>query len=361
MGKLTDAGTIILLAVGLSSIAAAQSPSASLADYGRAPRKHQAQDVKQTPRVYDNDNLPSGDTVNVVGTSPASVIDSDKPTNAAEKPAGSGSDAKHDPDKDQEREGKIAIGQSPEERQRAYEKWNQRIAQRQEKVDQLARELSAMRQNAPMSVVLFHLWPDDQLYLQSVNEKQKALDQARADLGDLQEQARRAGVPSSYREGNGKMKAASAPEEPKQIYADVIQQQQVLKARLLSSSPDSREEANDDGGAVDDSKPQLKPDGKQKDAGEIKIGQSPEDRQRAYAYWRKRVEKREHQIDQLTLELDDLKRNLPTAVIWHLWPEDKIYLQIVIDKQKELDGAKADLGALQEQCRKAGVPSSYTY
>jgi hypothetical protein len=86
------------------------------------------------------------------------------------------------------------VGQSPEERQKACAVWKRRINQREDRIAQLTQQLDDLKQSAPLSVVVLHLWPDDQLHLQAVVEKQKALDQARADLSDLQEQARKAGA-----------------------------------------------------------------------------------------------------------------------------------------------------------------------
>jgi hypothetical protein len=200
-----------------------------------------------------------------------------------------------------------------------------------------------------------HLWPDDQLYLQAVVEKQKALDQARTDLTDLQEQARKAGVPSAFRDGDSKIEPAQSAGERKKEYADSVLQVQARKAGVPLSDSDADEGKDNESAAASIHEPNQN----QKDIDEIKPGQSVEERQRAYLDWKNRIDQPGKKIDRLTRELNELKRNVPTAVMLHLWPEDQVYLQLVADKQKELDQAKADRGDLQEQAREAGVPSSF--
>jgi hypothetical protein len=62
-------------------------------------------------------------------------------------------------------------------------------------------------------------------------------------------------------------------------------------------------------------------------------------------------------IDQLSNEINDLK-NVNNSQV-SVWPDQK-YAQTLTDKQKSLDDAKTGLTDLQEQARKAGVPSSFT-
>jgi hypothetical protein len=353
MRKVLHCWIAVVVAFGLSGMVAAQAQSFPLGDYGHLKRKDKP-DNASSATVYDNDNLPSTDTVSIVG----SMQEPDTNHDAAER-AGVGSAEKHVTDQEKRDEGRIEVGQSLEDRQKAFLYWQKRINKRKDKVEQLARELEDLRQNAPLSVVVLHLWPDDQLYLQSVNGKRRDLEQAKTNLNTLEDQARKAGVPSRYRDAEVKTEPPQTPDERKKAYSTMISQQQSFKARVLSSNPDAEAEPKDTDDQDSPTKEQAPKE--KKDAGEIKLGQSPQERQKAYAYWERRVEDKEHRIDQLTGELDNLKQNLPAAVILHLWPEDKIYLQTVIDKQKELDQGKADLGDLQEQCRRRGVPTSFTH
>jgi hypothetical protein len=336
----------ILFASSFCPMSAAQSES--FGDSCRALRKDGPEQTKAPPRVYDNDNLPSTDTVSVVGSAAEAREGSDQPnTDTADK--------KSMPDQKKTDDGEIKLDQSPEERQKAYAVWKRRINQGKERVAKLAQEVDDLKQNAPMSVAVLHLWLDDQLYLQAVVEKQKALDQARTDLTDLQEQARKAGVPSAFRDGDSKIEPAQSAGERKKEYADSVLQVQARKAGVPLSDSDADEGKDNESAAASIHEPNQN----QKDIDEIKPGQSVEERQRAYLDWKNRIDQPGKKIDRLTRELNELKRNVPTAVMLHLWPEDQVYLQLVADKQKELDQAKADRGDLQEQAREAGVPSSF--
>ena len=92
----------------------------------------------------------------------------------------------------------IKPGQSPEERQKAYDGWKTRIADQKKNVDGLAHDLDDFQHNSTLAQV--SVWPETQKYGQGLADKQKALAQAKAELSDLQEQARKAGVPASVAE-----------------------------------------------------------------------------------------------------------------------------------------------------------------
>jgi thymidylate synthase len=351
MKRVRGTWTAVVVAFSVCGLAA-QSQSAPYREYARDQRTNKPQHAKAAPRVYDNDNLPSAETINVVGSVPETTSDLD----AAEK----ASDAKLSSEQKKKDGVEIKIGQSPEERQRAYAEWRKRINKRRERVDQLARELESLKQNPPMSVLVLHLWPDDKLYFQLIAEKQSALAGATAELSDLQEQARKAGVPSSFTEGESRTGTPQSADERNRAYADAVSLIQVRKVGVPSSptSDDDSKEGADN--AADSNSPTTNQSQREsKEAGEIKVGQSPQERQKAYAEWKKRLEKRDEKIEQLARELNDLKQNVPTAVILHLWPEDQVYLQIVAEKQKALDQAKADRSDFEEEARQAGVPSSF--
>lgn len=155
MNRVIRACTAIFVASSLCGLAAAQSQS-SLSEYARDQRKNKPQHEKAAPSVYDNDNLPSTDTINVVGSAGETTSGVD----VAERV----SDVKPGPEQKKKDAGEIKIGQSPEERQKAYAEWTKRINKRRDRVDQLARELDSLEENPPMSVLVLHLWPDDKLF-----------------------------------------------------------------------------------------------------------------------------------------------------------------------------------------------------
>lgn len=100
----------------------------------------------------------------------------------------------------------------------------------------------------------------------------------------------------------------------------------------------------------------------------------PEDeatKQAAWKQWAQRLKAQQDQIDLLNRELDVLQREyqlraaamygdignrLRNSADWD--KQDANYKQQIADKQKAVDDAKQKLDDLQEEARKAGVPSS---
>lgn len=101
---------------------------------------------------------------------------------------------------------------------------------------------------------------------------------------------------------------------------------------------------------------------------------APEDeatKQAAWKQWAERLKAQQDQIDLLNRELDVLQREyqlraaamygdignrLRNSADWD--KQDANYKQQIADKQKAVDDAKQKLDDLQEEARKAGVPSS---
>jgi PAB1-binding protein PBP1 len=179
--------TAIFFMIVLSAIAGAQAQSASLGDYARSVRQNKPQATKAPAKVYDNDNLPSA-TISVVGGASQTGTD-------AAKAAGSG--LKTD-EKSDNKQPEIKPGQSLEERRNVFAAWKTRISDQKKKVDALAHDLDDFQHNSTLAQV--SVWPETQKYGQGLADKRKALAQAKADLSDLQEQARKAGVPASVAE-----------------------------------------------------------------------------------------------------------------------------------------------------------------
>jgi hypothetical protein len=107
-----------------------------------------------------------------------------------------------------------------------------------------------------------------------------------------------------------------------------------------------------------------------KDA-EMKSGQSAEDREKALAALKVKLDDQKKQIDLLARELDVLKREHdikqtefyadtarrvqnPNGFV----AEDAKYKTQIADKQKALDAAKQKLTDMQEDARKSGAPNS---
>lgn len=213
MKKLLFAVLALVCACAVSVTAEAQSDSQSLGDYARAVRKNKPEETKAASKVYDNDNIPANTSISVVGdTKAAPATDTAAATNAAaanstatasdaattNNPA-TASNAANNPgqaNQANDETKKAQPGQSLKEREQVYTSWKKRIDDQKKKVDELTRELDGIKNNASMPQA--PVWPYNQKYQDGVAAKQKDIDAAKAQLSDLQEQARRAGVPSSY-------------------------------------------------------------------------------------------------------------------------------------------------------------------
>lgn len=164
--------TLLFLAV---SGAAAQS----LGDYARTVRKNKP-DASLTTRHYDNDNLPSNDGLSVVGPPPSGEA---KPAQAAApSPAAAAAESK-----------------------KAADEWQKKLDSQKQKIDALTHELDLnqrelrLRQAAYSGdpTIALHNAQYDKDVAQEKNDidsKQKEIEEARQQLSDLQEEARKAGI-----------------------------------------------------------------------------------------------------------------------------------------------------------------------
>src|SRR5450755_2952613 len=146
----------------------------SLGDYARTVRK-QKDEGKQSAsaKKYDNDNLPKNDVLSVVGNAPA---------------------------------------ESADDRQKATDDWKQKIATQKDQIDLQSRELDVLQREYRLRAAAFYAdagnrlrnsgsWDkEDAQYKQQIADKQKSVDAAKKQLDDVQEQARKAGVPASARQ-----------------------------------------------------------------------------------------------------------------------------------------------------------------
>jgi hypothetical protein len=173
-------GILLLLAV---SGAGAQS----LGDYARSVRKNKPEPSPAT-RHYDNDNLPADGTLSVVGPPPASTASAAPATataNATPAPKTAADAAEH---------------------QKAADEWKKKIDDQKEKIDSLSHELDLEQREYRLRAAAFYgdagtrlrnatqFDKDDAQYKSDVEGKQKAIDDAKQQLSELQEQAQKAGV-----------------------------------------------------------------------------------------------------------------------------------------------------------------------
>jgi hypothetical protein len=161
----------------------------SLGAYARQVRKEKA---KEPPAVktFTNDNLPRTETLSIVGN--AQEAPADKSASSAEST-----------------EAKPA---SAEDQQKANDEWKKKISTQKDQIDLMSRELDVLQREYRLRAAAFYAdagnrlrnagaWDkEDTQYKQQIADKQKALDAAKKQLDDLQEQARKAGAPASVRQ-----------------------------------------------------------------------------------------------------------------------------------------------------------------
>lgn len=186
----------------VSAPPAAQEPS--LGSYARAQRKEKP----HAANTFDNDNLPKSDKISVVGDAPATPQAS-ADSQSTSDPATAKSDTTTTAAVAGAPPTTIEPGQSKEQRQQVYDQWQQKISIQQGQIDQAAHELDLDQREYRLRAASFYAdagermrnqagWDkEDADYKQKLAEKQKALDDAKAKLSDMQEEARKAGIPES--------------------------------------------------------------------------------------------------------------------------------------------------------------------
>jgi hypothetical protein len=206
----------VVMATLTVSLAAGQN-SDNLGDYARQVRKQKAQ-AAPAAKTFDNDNMPKVDKLSVVGQAPPAdeAAPTDTATNggqqaAAENAPAAGADvsAQAQPKEN------ASVDSAKEEqaaKQKMYKDWQSKIHDQRDKIDLMTRELDVANREYRLRAASFYAdagnrlrnsaaWDkEDTQYKDQIAAKQKALDDAKAALDHLQEQARKAGVPSSMRE-----------------------------------------------------------------------------------------------------------------------------------------------------------------
>jgi len=178
----------------------------SLGAVARAARKDKK---PATIKKFDNDNLPRENKLSVVGQEP------DSGGSSASSDAGQdGASASKPSQQNAAQSPAIQPGQSQEQRQQVYDQWKDKISDQQSQIDLLKRELDVTQREYRLREAAMYgdagerlrnqaQWDkEDADYKQKIAERQQALDNAQQKMGDLQEDARKAGVPTSVRESN---------------------------------------------------------------------------------------------------------------------------------------------------------------
>lgn len=193
--KRFNIGLLILTGL-LTGVATAQSDS--LAD---AARKHKQQQAGKpvAAKVYTNDNLPSTETISTVGA-PVSDSASATPT-----------DGQATADASAPKDG-VKPADDTKSRQKTWEDWRDKIQKQKAAVEQLQKENEEIERQYKLTTGNYNnsaqqrlydgaaMAKEDAAYKQQMEQKTKAIEDAKQKIDDLQEEARRAGVPSGYRD-----------------------------------------------------------------------------------------------------------------------------------------------------------------
>ena len=180
--------TTLMAVCALAQNSTTTTDQSSLADYARKVRKDTT--PKNKPKVYDNDNLPTDDKLSVVG--PQTKPDAEK--NAGN--AGDDDQAKNDQAK----------------KEQGLKDWQDKMTAQKSEIDLASRELDVLQKEYQLRAAAMYADAGNRLrnqadwdkqdadYKQKIADKQKAVEDAKQKLDEMQEQARKDGVPASMRE-----------------------------------------------------------------------------------------------------------------------------------------------------------------
>jgi hypothetical protein len=192
--------TAVFVAALAVSLAGAQN--APLGDLARRVRKQKPQQIP-AGKTFDNDTLPHDDKLSVVGQSPEQTPESSAPeanANASANPAASQANSDQKPEDEQAK------------KQAMWKEWQTKIHSQQDKIDLATRELDVANREYRLRAASFYAdagnrlrnagaWDkEDTQSKDQIAAKQKAVDDAKKSLEDMQEEGRKAGVPSSMLE-----------------------------------------------------------------------------------------------------------------------------------------------------------------
>jgi len=210
----------VVVAVMMST-AWGQAQQDALAEYARHKRLEK-QSEPAPKRVFDNDNLPRGEHISVVGRgNPEAAADQSANGNAQPgeetapaSQAKDGTDAAENKSDSSKTKLEVPPAENPDDRQKVNDEWKKKIADQKQTVDLESRELDVMQREYRLRAAAVYgdagnrlrnatTWDkEDKQYKDQIAAKQKAVDAAKQQLADLQEKARRAGVPTKDRETN---------------------------------------------------------------------------------------------------------------------------------------------------------------
>ena len=200
----------------------APAQSEALGDYARQVRKQKSQKPAAN-KQFDEYSMTNADSISVVGQPRAQAPEGDaaksKDHGAEEQSQNDGETkdqaAPQDPSKPDG--GSRAATKAPKkdeasDREKFNQDWQKRLDEQKKQIDLLSRELDVLQREYRLRAAAMYAdagnrmrnagqWDkEDADYKQKIAAKQQSVDDAKQKLEDMKEEARKAGVPTVYRE-----------------------------------------------------------------------------------------------------------------------------------------------------------------
>jgi len=184
----------------------------SLGDYARSVKKEKPQQAA-TKKTYDNDNLPRTDHLSTVGpaveetTKASESEETPEQVEATEQSKGKAEGKEQATAKEEPKE--KGESNSPE---KEWQNWQQKITKQKDAIALAEREADVLDREYRLRAAAFYAdagnrlrnqaqWDkQDSEYRAQTDEKHKQVDAEKQKLTDVQDAARKAGVPARYRE-----------------------------------------------------------------------------------------------------------------------------------------------------------------
>jgi len=200
--------------VGTLAVTLAGAQNAPLGDLARQVRKQKA---PPSAKTFDNDNLPTDTNLSVVGQAPDPADTNSATANTGAEPnsdsnANTAGASSSNASSNSNSESKSPADEEEAKKQAMWKEWQNKIHNQRDAVDLANREIDVANREYRLRAAAFYAdagnrlrnsdaWDkEDSQYKEQIAAKQKALDDAKKLLEDLQEQARKAGVPSGMRD-----------------------------------------------------------------------------------------------------------------------------------------------------------------
>jgi hypothetical protein len=193
----SSSATPVATAVPSATAQGAQAQDQPLGDFARKIHSKDADAPTPKAKVFDNDNLPMDDKISVVGQAPDASSTASVPVTKA----GDGKDAS-----------KGSGDDDAAKKQAEWKGWQDKISGQKNQIDLASRELDVLQREYQLRAAEIYADAGNRLrnsadwdkkdaeYKQQIADKQKAVDDAKQKLNDMQEEAHKAGVPSSMTE-----------------------------------------------------------------------------------------------------------------------------------------------------------------